>query len=590
MSLDCFLAVLLCLLCARPGVAIPRVIDTKRSITYLGLEHNDIELFLGIPYGQDTGGAHRFRPPRAVSPSFGRTIDATTYGPACPQQLGIIAGSGLPVMIYIHGGGFWGGSNEEPVFAPDGLVRESVRNGMPVLHVAMNYRLGLFGFAQSEALRSEGSENAGLRDQRLALKWVQNNIKYFGGDPGRVTIFETSSGGLSVGMHMMAYGGSKPAPFQRAICQSQALEPGITRSFTIDAMQRVVEYAGCGTAGLHAPTTVSCLRGLDMETLLNASIATYRGDIVSNIGDIWLPSVDGDFLPEAPSTLIRQGRFAIMPAAENIAAAMFGWCENDVTLFTDIHIKSANDTEAFLTSYVSGVLPEKIKELLTLYPVSEFTAAATQTLSAEFFRAARIFRDIVMVCPTLWYAERLAQAATAGRGAECAGRQGARRVETAPASVYLYDWNQTILEPLLEGWTGRFGWGSVPTSEIGYIFANFSSYDDVVIDSRGDLVPPGATDYALQVRGSRSWSTFASTGSPWMREKHTFKGFKPAFPEVNSGMNRRISIFVAGGPHQGLTVVDGHNIRAKSTALKEQKLRERCMFLNSPEMIEQVGY
>lgn len=67
-------------------------------------------------------------------------------------------------------------------------------NGMPVIAVAMNYRLGAFGFAQSGALLNEGSTNAGLRDQRLALEWVQNNIALFGGDPNKITIFGQSSG------------------------------------------------------------------------------------------------------------------------------------------------------------------------------------------------------------------------------------------------------------------------------------------------------------------------------------------------------------------------------------------------------------
>jgi carboxylesterase type B len=62
------------------------------------------------------------------------------------------------------------------------------------MHVSMNYRLGIFGFAQSDALKTEGSENAGLKDQRLALDWVNKNIAYFGGDPDNVTIFGQSSG------------------------------------------------------------------------------------------------------------------------------------------------------------------------------------------------------------------------------------------------------------------------------------------------------------------------------------------------------------------------------------------------------------
>ena len=72
---------------------------------------------------------------------------------------------------------------------------QSEENKTPIIHVAVNYRLGAFGFAASEALRAEGSENLGLRDQRLAIEWTRDNIAAFGGDPDRITIHGQSSGG-----------------------------------------------------------------------------------------------------------------------------------------------------------------------------------------------------------------------------------------------------------------------------------------------------------------------------------------------------------------------------------------------------------
>lgn len=75
------------------------------------------------------------------------------------------------------------------------MILESVRNGLPIIHVGINYRLGFFGFARSEALKLEGSENAALRDQRLAIEWVRDNTAHFGGDPDKITISGQSSGG-----------------------------------------------------------------------------------------------------------------------------------------------------------------------------------------------------------------------------------------------------------------------------------------------------------------------------------------------------------------------------------------------------------
>lgn len=149
----------------------PVVHDADKDVTYHGLSRNGIEVFLNIPYGQDTSGENRFRPPRPHSSPRGSAIDATAYGPACPQALGpwvppisltnitkisedclnlniarpegeCVEGEKLPVLVYIHGGSFWAGSNEEITIRPDGMILESVKNGLPVIHVAMNYRLG----------------------------------------------------------------------------------------------------------------------------------------------------------------------------------------------------------------------------------------------------------------------------------------------------------------------------------------------------------------------------------------------------------------------------------------------------------------
>ena len=277
----------------------------------------------------------------------------------------------------------------EPTHEPDALVLNSVDEGTPIIHVAINYRLGckssisenvqipdkcpsVFGFAQSGALRQEQSENAGLRDQRAAIEWVRDNIKYFGGDGDRITIHGQSSGGLAVGMQLLAYGGEKELPYQQGICQSQALEPGITGNFTRNAMKMVIEKTNCnaGDTSVDAPEVIACLRSKDMDTLYEASAATYTGDIAHNIGDVWLPSVDGDFLPDAPSKLIADGRFGN-------ATYMFGWTQGDVNFFTDVTIETPNDTLKFLQTYLPEVDPTEsdtnTEAYLSLYPVEDFS-------------------------------------------------------------------------------------------------------------------------------------------------------------------------------------------------------------------------
>lgn len=146
------------------------VVDQLHNVTYNGLERNGVEVFLNIPFGQDTSGENRFKPPRPFILVAGSTITAQAQGHACPQQTGKVLGplalanvtdisedclnlnigrpkgcsakTKLPVMVWIYGGSFWVGTNGEPTTRPDGLVLESIKNGLPVIHVSINYRLG----------------------------------------------------------------------------------------------------------------------------------------------------------------------------------------------------------------------------------------------------------------------------------------------------------------------------------------------------------------------------------------------------------------------------------------------------------------
>ncbi|KAL7950437.1 Alpha/Beta hydrolase protein [Trichoderma barbatum] len=454
----------------------------------------------------------------------------------------------LPVMVYIHGGSFWAGQNSEITTAPDGLILESVKNELPIMHVSMNYRLGFFGFAQSDALGAERSTNAGLRDQRLAMEWVRDSIVHFGGDPLKVTIFGQSSGdiALAVGAHILSFGGKQPVPFHNAIASSGVLEPGIVSSITRDAMKAVVDDVGCNETDFYSPETLVCLRNQSMDSVLQASLKTYRSDI--NIGDIWLPEIDGDFLPDNPSTLLKQGKFA------KHLNVLLGWCEDDVTLFTDKSISTADDTRKFITNYVPNLSSGHVDELLALYSVADF--AATKELSSEFYRSARIFRDIVMTCPSVYFGDVLA--------------------EQSMNTVYLYHWNQTVLEPILEYLGHPAGMGPIHTSEFAYIFGNLSHYN-----TDGFPFKPSSSDLKLMVRASRSFSTFTSIGKLELPNRDTFQGFNPAFEKPGEAQ-----VFVVGGVNEGSSYIEGPQA---GSALASQKLRERCSFLTSEGVLQEFG-
>lgn len=339
-------------------------------------------------------------------------------------------------------------------------------------------------------------------------------------------------------MQMLAYGAKKPVPFHQAICQSSALEPGITANFSIDAVKAIADYTGCNKTGLHSKETISCLRSLDTVTLLNASVATWNGDI--NSGDIWLPTVDGDFLPNAPSELIKQGRFAKV-------STTIGWCQDEVTAYLDPNMKTEQDTRKFMYAFCPTLSDKNMDKLLALYPIEDFPADKAANLSSETYRSGRIVRDILMVCQPLYFAEH---------------------INAAGNTVHLYDLNTTVVP--------RPGLSAIHEDDLAYVFGNFINFKE-----EGLPFNPTPSDYALLRRASRSWSSFANTGKFSLKGHDTLQNFLPAFKKDD------INVFVESGGSEGASPIDGTHA---TEFLRQQKLRERCTFINSPEMIRDLRY
>jgi para-nitrobenzyl esterase len=201
-------------------------------------EADGLILFLGMPYAPAPKGTLRFRPPQELMPWEG-ILPAFRFGPVCPQIPAAFAPSSFypqdedclslnvwtpgiddksrPVLVFIHGGAFINGSSAESAYDGSTLSR---RGDMVV--VTANYRLGALGFLYLEDMDSEFAEsgNLGLLDQIAALKWVQKNIDWFGGDPGNVTIMGQSAGSISVTTLMAAP--EAKGLFKRAIAESGA--------------------------------------------------------------------------------------------------------------------------------------------------------------------------------------------------------------------------------------------------------------------------------------------------------------------------------------------------------------------------------
>lgn len=164
----------------------------------------------------------------------------------------------------------------------------------------MNYRLGAFGWLSGPTLQADGTANAGLLDQRLALEWIQEHIAKFGGDPNRVTVFGESAGGGSIMHQITAYGGlNGSAPFQQAVPQSPGFEPIVSN-------QEQEETLNTYLALLNV-TTVEQARQLPYSALQTANIIQVGGSAYGSF--TYGPTVDGDFVPALPGELLLHGQY-----------------------------------------------------------------------------------------------------------------------------------------------------------------------------------------------------------------------------------------------------------------------------------------
>lgn len=181
------------------------------------------------------------------------------------------------------------------------IVQQSVLNDKPVIGISINYRMAAFGFLYSKQVKEAGVENLGLRDQRLALQWVNKHISSFGGDPSKVTIWGESAGGYSVGDHIAAYNGDNGGLFRAAILESgnSVGAPLNGTEWYQNMYDNLAKLVGCADA----QDTLQCLRDVPFET-----IAPYGYQNLE-----WFHVMDGSFIPRYGQQSLKQGKFAKIP-------------------------------------------------------------------------------------------------------------------------------------------------------------------------------------------------------------------------------------------------------------------------------------
>jgi len=341
-----------------------------------------LRIFKGIPFAAPPVGELRWRAPRPAAPWEG-TREATEFGSRCLQgqifgdivftdksedclslniwtpARGPEAGGQVPVMVWIHGGGFQAGAGAEPRHDGEAFARKGI------VLVTFNYRLGVFGFlAHPELTKESGhdaSGNYGLLDQIAALRWVQANIAAFGGDPGNVTIFGESAGSFAVSALM-----ASPLArglFHKAIGESGAFFPRGAGPLAQRSLAATEERGVKVGEALGAPT-LSALRALSGEAVLQAALKTQP----------WFsPNLDGYVMPEGVDDVFAAGRQSRVPllagwnADEARGGVVLGKVKPTAQSFAEETRKRFGDQgDALLKVYPAGTDAEALESAAAL--------------------------------------------------------------------------------------------------------------------------------------------------------------------------------------------------------------------------------
>ncbi|XP_031196982.1 pyrethroid hydrolase Ces2e [Mastomys coucha] len=373
------------------------------------VKDTDIALhtFLGIPFAKPPVGPLRFAPPQAPEPWSG-VRDGTSHPNMCLQNdmmssedlkmmklilppvsmsedclyLNIYApthaykGSNLPVMVWIHGGALTVGMAS----MYDGSVLAATEN---VVVVTIQYRLGVLGFFSTGDQHARG--NWGYLDQVAALRWVQQNIAHFGGNPGRVTIFGESAGGTSVSSHVVSP--MSQGLFHGAIMESGvAVLPDLISSSSEVVYRIVANLSGC--TDMNSETLMRCLRSKSEAEIL----------AINKVFKIIPAVVDGEFLPKHPQELLASKDFHPVPSIIGINNDEYGWIL-PTTMDSDQKVEEINKKTlpaVLKSTAIKMMLPPECSDLLMEEYMGDTEDA--QTLQAQF---REMKADFMFVIPAL---------------------------------------------------------------------------------------------------------------------------------------------------------------------------------------------
>jgi para-nitrobenzyl esterase len=453
-----------------------------------GITEGDISVFKGIPFAAAPTGEFRWRPPQPVTPwqgerdatSFCKDCGQAGYGPGGRQKISANASedclalniwkpekttkeSKLPVMVWIHGGGFTGGSGASPQNFGNSFAKQGV------ILVTINYRLGRLGYFAHPALSKENPNepkgNYGYMDQIAALQWIQNNIESFGGNPKNVTIFGFSAGGVSV--HSLLTIPSAKGLFHKLISESGGGRDGVLTGRPINKENADVLYnVSAETIGLNFAKSKG-IEGTDAGAL--AKLRALKVEDIVDGGQ----ETDGPNGPRTYSGPILDGKLVVETAE---SAYMAGRQPN-------IPLMIGNCSAEIGGAFVSNA---KTKEEL-FASMGDLASEAQKAYDPE---NNKTFNEVIAKFNTDWvWGEPARMTAMAFLS------------KKAPAYMYQFGYVSTANQQ-------RSPFGAGHGSEVSFVFNTLDA------PRFGPPSKPTEAEYELAQKMNQYWINFAKTGNP----------------------------------------------------------------------------
>ncbi|MFA7182287.1 MAG: carboxylesterase family protein [Bacteroidales bacterium] len=450
-----------------------------------GMFENGLTVYKGIPFAAPPVGEFRWRAPQPVAKWEG-VKQTTTFAPGPPQGQNLSFGKSedclylnvwtpaktakdrIPVLVWIHGGGFSAGAASEQLFNGEKLAKKGV------VLVCIAYRLGPLGFLAHPELSAESpnhvSGNYGLLDMIAGLQWIQKNIAALGGDPKKVTIFGESAGGIAVSM--LCASPLAKGLFCGAICESGgSFGPASSKTASGENMKLLKDAEQSGVAFVKnaGATSIAELRKMDVAKL------------TGGMGMAW-PNIDGYVIPDDQYKLYEAGKYNDVPV-------LIGYNSDEGASF------SRSRTPEEYINAVKNRYGKFADDLIKAYPAGTTTVPKT---------ARDLDRDAAFGWHT-WSWARL-------------------QSKTGKSKVYYYYFDQ---HPDYPEDSPRYGQGSAHGSEIVYVFQHLNDPNPMMGNFR-----PTPADQVISDAMSTYWTNFAKYGNPNGAGVPEWPAFSEANPQV----------------------------------------------------------